>query len=54
MNRAAGDVRDAINNGSSTLIDAAEEYRGLEIILGIYESARQGRLLTPPLAICGV
>lgn len=51
MKRAAADVRDAINNGSPTLIDAAEAYRGLEIMLGIFESAKQGRILVLPLAI---
>jgi predicted dehydrogenase len=51
MKRAAADVRNAINTGSPTLIDAAEAYRGLEIMLGVFESARQGRILTLPLAI---
>lgn len=48
MKRATADIYNAINNATPTRIDATEAYRGLEIILGIYESARQQRLLTMP------
>ncbi len=51
MKRAAADVLAAVTTGSATRIDAAEAYRGLEIVLGIYESARRRQLLTPPLVI---
>jgi len=48
MKRAAADICHAVNSGSATRLDASEAYRGLEIILGIYESARQRKLLTVP------
>lgn len=51
MKRAALDVLSAINNGTATRIDADEGYRGLEILLGIYESARQQKMLVPPFVI---
>ena len=50
MKRAAADILAALQNGTPTRIDASEGYRGLEIIMGIYESAKQRRLLTPPIA----
>lgn len=51
MKRAVQDISAAMRNGTPTLIDADEAYRGLEIMLGIYESAKQRRLLTPPFVI---
>jgi len=50
MKRAALAVRDAIVKGTPTLIDAAEGYRGLEILLGCYAAAEQRRVLVPPFA----
>lgn len=51
MKRAAQDVLAALRDGTPTRIDADDAYRGLEIMLGLYESARQQRLLTPPLTL---
>ncbi|MFZ2656192.1 MAG: Gfo/Idh/MocA family oxidoreductase [Victivallales bacterium] len=51
MKRAARDVLAALQSGTPTRIDAEEGYRGLEIMLGIYESARQQRMLAPPFEI---
>jgi predicted dehydrogenase len=53
MKRAALDVLSAIHDGTPTRIDADEAYRGLEIMLGIYESARLQKMLVPPFVMDG-
>jgi predicted dehydrogenase len=45
VQRAYEDFQRALNDGGATRLDAAEALRGLEIIMGIYESARLGRML---------
>jgi hypothetical protein len=40
----------ALQTGSKTRIDAEEAYRGLEIIMGAYESARLRQVLPFPIA----
>jgi len=49
VHRALLDIVQALRTGSSTRIDADEAYRGLEIIMGLYESARLGRMLSFPI-----
>lgn len=49
MKRAAADVAGALLKGSATRIDVEEAYRGLEILMGIFESARTSRVVTFPL-----
>jgi predicted dehydrogenase len=52
MKRAVADIHKAMTEGAATRIDAAEAYRGLKIMLGIYRSAEQHRVIDfPP---CGV
>ncbi len=41
MRRAVADVYKAMTEGSGTRIDVAEAYRGMQIMMGIYESAKQ-------------
>jgi predicted dehydrogenase len=48
--RAYQDIEQALRTGAATRIDAAEALRGLEIILGAYESGRQRRMLEFPIA----
>jgi predicted dehydrogenase len=48
--RAYADIEQALRTGAATRIDAAEGLRGLEIILGACESARQRRMLEFPIA----
>lgn len=48
--RAYQDIELALRTGAATRIDAGEALRGLEIIMGAYESARLGRLLDFPIA----
>jgi predicted dehydrogenase len=45
MKRAVKDIRDALNTGIETRIDASEACRGIEILLGFFESAKSGKLL---------
>ncbi|MBC2602702.1 Gfo/Idh/MocA family protein [Puniceicoccus vermicola] len=45
MKRAVVDVVKALRSGGSTRIDVGEAYRGMEIIHGIYQSAKEGRAL---------
>lgn len=49
VHRAYEDIYCAMTTGSSTRIDASEAYRGLEIIMGLYESARLRRMLEFPI-----
>ncbi|MBU4210985.1 MAG: Gfo/Idh/MocA family oxidoreductase [Verrucomicrobia bacterium] len=49
VKRALADIIHALQTGVPTRIDVGEAYRGLEIIMGIYESARLGRLLIFPI-----
>ncbi len=49
MKRAAADIHKAITSGSKTRIEPEEAMRGLEILLGTYESARIGQLLKAPI-----
>ncbi len=41
MKRAVADICKAMTEGTETRIDASEAYRGMQIMMGIYESARQ-------------
>ncbi len=41
MRRAVADIGKAMREGKGTRIDAAEAYRGMQIMMGIYQSARQ-------------
>lgn len=41
MKRAVADIYQAMTTGSETRIDASEAYRGMRIMMGIYESAKQ-------------
>jgi len=50
VKRALRDMVRALHDGGPTRIDVSEAYRGLEIILAIYESGRRGCLLPLPLA----
>jgi hypothetical protein len=47
--RAYEDIHRAMTTGSATHIEASEALRGLEIIMGIYESARLHRMLEFPI-----
>jgi hypothetical protein len=49
VHRAYEDIQRAMTTGSATRIDASEALRGLEIIMGIYESARLHRMLELPI-----
>jgi len=49
MKRAIADIARGLKTGASTRIDAEHAVRGIEIILGIYESARLGRMVMLPL-----
>ncbi len=49
VHRALLDIVQALRTGSATRIDAAEAYRGLEIIMGLYESARVRTMLEFPI-----
>ncbi|MEI6169258.1 MAG: Gfo/Idh/MocA family oxidoreductase [bacterium] len=49
VHRAYEDIQRAMTTGSATRIDASEALRGLEIIMGIYESARLQRMLEFPI-----
>ena len=45
IKRAVADVLDALRDGRSTRIEVEEAVRGMEIIHGIYQLAKEGRLL---------
>lgn len=47
--RALLDIVQALRTGSPTRIDVGEAYRGLELIMGLYESARLRRMLAFPI-----
>ena len=47
MKRAVADVHKAMTEGAETRIDASEAYRGMQIMMGIYESAKQQGALAP-------
>lgn len=49
VHRALIDIVQALRTGAATRIEADEAYRGLEIIMGLYESARLRRLLEFPV-----
>lgn len=51
VKRAAADISRGLETGAPTRIDAEHAVRGIEIILGIYESARRGRMVTFPLKL---
>ncbi|MHC4884355.1 MAG: Gfo/Idh/MocA family protein [Planctomycetota bacterium] len=46
MTRAVADVRRAMTEGTQTRIDASEAYRGMQIMMGIYRSAREQTAVT--------
>lgn len=50
VQRAYEDFGRALTAGAATRLDAAEAYRGLEIIMAAYESARLGRMIDFPLS----
>lgn len=50
VDRALQDILDALENGRSSRIDAAAVLPGLEIMLALYESANQGKMIDLPLA----
>lgn len=50
MKRAAADIYRALTEGTRTRIEPDEAYRGLEILLGTYESARRQQVLHAPIA----
>ena len=41
MKRAVADIHQAMTEGTETRIDAAEAYRGMQIMMGIYQSAKE-------------
>jgi len=47
--RAAADILQCFQSGHPSRIDASHALTGLEVILGLYESARQGRRIGLPL-----
>ncbi|HEY3378719.1 MAG TPA: Gfo/Idh/MocA family oxidoreductase [Armatimonadota bacterium] len=49
VKRAAADIVLALTTGCTTRIDVENAYRGLEILLAIYESARLQRMVSLPL-----
>lgn len=49
ITRALEDIVAAVMTGKETLIDAEQAYRGLEIIMGIYESSRLNRIISFPI-----
>lgn len=49
MKRAAMDIARALLQGMPTRIDADEAWRGLEILMGIYESDRRRQMVNLPL-----
>lgn len=50
VDRALQDILDALENGRPSRIDAAAVLPGLEIMLALYESANQGKMIDLPLA----
>ena len=41
MRRAVADIHQAMTQGTETRIDGSEAYRGMQIMMAIYQSARQ-------------
>ncbi|MCF7838920.1 MAG: Gfo/Idh/MocA family oxidoreductase [Candidatus Marinimicrobia bacterium] len=46
MRRAVADIDQAMTHGTATRIDATEAWRGLQILTGIYQSAKQQQMLS--------
>lgn len=49
IHRALLDIVAALNSGSPTRIDAEQALASLEILIGLFESARLGRMLSFPI-----
>jgi predicted dehydrogenase len=50
VHRALVDIVQGLGTGSATRIEGGEAYRGLEIMMGLYESGRVGRMLSFPIS----